>query len=379
MENYKLCMIPGPTPVLRSIQDQMGRDTVSFKDANFVSDFVSVVKDLKQLWEAEQAFVIAGTGTLAMEMAIANTLQDGDRCLVITHGYFGDRFINMLERRNIHVDVLSSKWGETVAINDIKHKMRENNYQAVTVTHVDTSTGVRADVKEIGEIVADYDETVLIVDGVCSTAAERENLKDMNIDILLSGSQKAFGVAPGLALVWASEKAMKRRESLGEIRDSYIDFLKWLPIMENPMKYWGTPPVNLIWALKESLSVIKAEGLENRFNRHNVQSRAIQKALQAIGFGILANEDYRAVTLSNVIYPEGIEDALFRSTLAKEGVVVAGGIGQTAGKLFRLGHMGNIDSHIIISTLSAIERTLFQLGRDVTYGTAVKVYTIETK
>jgi len=363
MKNQKLCMIPGPTPVLRSIQNEMGKETISFKDPSFVEDFLSVIDDMKNLWSSEEAFVISGSGTLAMEMAIANTLKDGDNCLVISHGYFGDRFIDMLQRRNINVDVMSSKWGKTVNVSDIKQKLRGKTYQAVTVTHVDTSTGVKADISEIGKAVNDLENTLLIVDGVCSTAAEKENLDEMNIDILLSASQKAFGVAPGLALLWASKKAMKRREELGEIRDTYMDFYKWLPIMKNPMKYFGTPPVNLIWALKESLSIIKNEGLNNRFNRHINDSKRIREALLELGFSILADEECQASTLSNVIYPEGFDDSSFRQELANQGVVVAGGLGEYAGKLFRLGHMGNIDEHTIFSTISAIERVLIKMGK----------------
>ncbi|PAT01277.1 aminotransferase [Candidatus Izimaplasma bacterium ZiA1] len=363
MKNQKLCMIPGPTPVVRSIQDEMGRETVSFKDPSFVEDFLSVIKDMKNLWSSEEAFVISGSGTLAMEMAIANTLKEGDNCLVISHGYFGDRFIDMLKKRRINVDVMNSKWGQTVCVSDIKQKLRGKTYQAVTVTHVDTSTGVRANIIEIGKAVYDLENTLLIVDGVCSTAAEKENLKEMNIDILLSASQKAFGVAPGLALLWTSQKAMKRREELGEIRDTYLDFYKWLPIMHNPMKYFGTPPVNLIWALKESLSIIKKEGLDNRFNRHIKDSKRIREALIELGFGVLADEESQASTLTNVLYPDGFDDTLFRQELANQGVVVAGGLGDYAGKLFRLGHMGNIDEHTIFSTISAIERVLIKMGK----------------
>lgn len=378
MKNNKLCMIPGPTPVTRGIQDQMGRETVAFKDPVFVDDFKSVVIDLKEMWGAEEAFVIAGTGTLAMEMSIANTLKDGDNCLVVTHGFFGDRFIDMLERRGIHVDVLSSEWGKVVPVEEIEHKLRSKDYKAITVTHVDTSTGVKADLDSIGKVVRKFEDTLLIVDGVCSTAAERENLKEMGIDVLLSGSQKAFGVAPGLALLWASKKAMNRREGLGTIRDSYTDFYKWLPIMLDPMKYWGTPPVNLIWALQESLRVIKEEGLNERFERHTKTADAIRVALDSLGFGILAEKEVRAATLSNVMYPEGIDDVEFRSRLAREGVVVAGGLGAYAGKLFRLGHMGNIDQHIIVSTLAAIERTLYSFNNDVKLGESVEKYLRET-
>jgi len=376
MKNRKLVMIPGPTPVARSIQDQMGRETVAFGDPDFVKDLKEVVNDLKEIFRTKgEAFVVAGTGTLAMEMGIANVVKEGDNVLVISHGYFGDRYAEICQRKGLNVDVLSSEWGTIVPVEEIEKKLSEKNYKAVTVTHVDTSTGVCAPVAEIGEVVKKYEDTVLVVDGVCATAAEPEYLDEMGIDVLITGSQKAFGVAPGLAIVLAGPKALERRKSLGTIREYYIDFEKWIPIMNDPSKYFGTPAVNMIWALQESLRLIKDEGVENRYKRHIKVARAMQAALEALGFKILAEKDHRAVTLSNVLYMDGIEDAEFRKVLAEEGVVVAGGLGAYAGKMFRLGHMGNIDTHYLVSTISAIERTLYRLGKKDVLGKEVKVLT----
>lgn len=375
VKNHKLVMIPGPTPVARSIQDQMGRETVSFKDPTFVQDFKELVVDLKNLWRTKgECFVIAGTGTLAMEIAIANTTKPGDNVLIISHGFFGDRFIDLCQRRGLHVDVLSSEWGDVVPLETIESKLTEKKYSVVTATHVDTSTGVLAQIEEIGQVLRKFDDTLFIVDGVCATAAEPEYLDEMGIDVLLTGSQKAFGVAPGLAIVWAGPKALERRKSFGTIPDSYMDFEKWLPIMHDPMKYFGTPAVNLIWALKESVRLIQEEGLNNRYIRHRKEAEALHAALEGIGFKILAKPGHRAATLSNVIYPEGVDDVEFRKTLAEEGVVVADGIGATNGKLFRLGHMGNIDKHILVSTLAAIERALYRCGYPVEFGKGVGIF-----
>lgn len=372
MKNRKLVMIPGPTPVARTIQDQMGRETVAFGDPGFVQDYKEVIGDLKKLWKTEgEVFVVAGTGTLAMEMAIANTLKAGDNLLVVSHGYFGDRFIELCERKGISIDVISSEWGTIVPVEDIEKKLAEKNYKAVTVTHVDTSTGVCAPIKEIGEVVKKFEDTLLIVDGVCATAAEPEYVDDMGIDVLLTGTQKAFGVAPGLLMLWAGPRALERRKSLGSIPEYYVDFEKWLPIMNDPSKYFATPAVNLVWALKESVRIIKEEGIENRYNRHVKVARAMQSALEELGFKILADKEHRAVTLSNVIYPEGINDAEFRKILAEEGIVVAGGLGAYAGKMFRLGHMGNIDTHDLVSVIATIERALYRVGADVELGKGV--------
>lgn len=378
MKNRKLVMIPGPTPVVRSIQDQMGRETVAFGDPDFIKDFKEVIEDLKTIFKTKgEAFVVAGTGTLAMEMGIANVTKEGDNVLVVSHGYFGDRYVELCERKGLKVDVISSEWGTIVPVEDIEKKIKEKNYKAITVTHVDTSTGVCAPVAEIGQLVKKYEDTILVVDGVCATAAESEYLDEMGIDVLITGSQKAFGVAPGLAIVLAGPKALERRKSLGTIRDYYLDFEKWMPIMNDPGKYFGTPPVNMIWALQESLRIIKEEGIENRYERHIKVAKAMQEALEDLGFKILAEKEYRAVTLSNVLYMDGIDDGEFRKILAEEGAVVAGGLGDYAGKMFRLGHMGNIDTHDLVSTISAIERTLYRLGKKDVLGKGLGTLTKE--
>lgn len=378
MKNRKLVMIPGPSPVVRSIQNQMGRETVAFGDPEFVKDFKELIDDLKQMFATQGVvFVVAGTGTMAMEMAIANTTKRGDNVLLVSHGFFGDRFIDLCERKGLQVDVLASEWGKIVEPSEIEKKLSEKKYSVITVTHVDTATGVCAPVQEIGNIVKRFPETLLIVDGVCATAAEPEYVDEMGIDILFTGSQKAFGVSPGLAMLWAGPKALERRKQLDRIPEFYIDFEKWLPIMENPAKYFATPAINLIWALKESVRMIKEEGLESRYARHKKVAQAMQTALESLGFKILAEKDHRAVTLSNLIYPDGIDDVSFRNILAEEGIMVAGGLANYTGKMFRLGHMGNIDMHDLVSVVATIERALFRIGQPIELGSGVGVLLTE--
>mgnify|MGYP001171555152 FL=1 len=374
MKTRKLLMIPGPTPVARSIQEQMGRETVAFGDPAFVKDFKELLEDLKSLFNCSgEVFVVAGTGTMGMEMAIANTTKEGDNVLIVSHGFFGDRFIDLCSRKGLNADVISSEWGETVPVEKIKEKLKEKKYAAMTVTHVDTSTGVCAPVAEIGKMMKEFPETIYIVDGVCATAGEPEDVDAMGIDILFTGSQKAFGVAPGLTMLWASGKALERRKSLGSIPEFYIDFEKWLPIMKDTAKYFATPAINMIWALKESVRIIKEEGIENRYARHRKTGTAMQAALEALGFRILAKEGCRAATLSNPVYPEGVDDAKFRGLLAEEGIMVAGGLAAYAGRMFRLGHMGNIDKHDMVSVIAAVERALYRAGMPVELGKGVGV------
>ena len=145
IKTKKLVMIPGPTPVVRSIQDQMARETVAFGDADFVRDFSGVVKDLKAMWRCDgEVFVVAGSGTMGMEMAIANTTKRGENILICSNGYFGDRFVDMCERKGLNVDVLSAEWGKSVTAERVEKKLAGKKYHAVTGTHVETSTGAEA-------------------------------------------------------------------------------------------------------------------------------------------------------------------------------------------------------------------------------------------
>ncbi len=373
MKNKKLVMIPGPTPTVRTINDQMGRETVAFGDPIFVKDFSELIVDLKRMLKVDgECFVVAGSGTMAMEMAVANVTKRDDNILIVSNGFFGDRFIDICTRKGLNVDVLSAEWGDVVSPEAVENKLKEKNYAAITVTHVDTSTGARAPIEKIGEVLKKFPDTIYIVDGVAATAGEREYVDDMNIDILFTGSQKAFGVAPGLAILWAGQKALLKRKSLGTIPEYYIDFEKWIPIMNDPSKYYATPAVNMIWALKESIRLINEEGIEERYERHTKVSNSFNASLEAMGFKVLAKKEHRCSTLSTVLYPEGINDAEYRKVLAEEGVMVAGGLAAYAGKMFRIGHMGNIDDHTVYSTIAAIERTLIKLGYNYEMGIGLK-------
>lgn len=375
MEKNVLVMIPGPTPVVDSIRAEMARPIQAFGDPRFVKDYKELIDSLGELFHCGgKTFPLAGTGTLAMEMAISNTTKRGDNVLVVSNGFFGDRFIEICERKGLNVDVLAAEWGTAVSPEEIDKKLSEKHYAAMTVSHVDTSTAVVAPIAEIGEVAAKHPETIYIVDGVAATAAEYANVDGMHIDVMFTGSQKAFGVCSGMFVVWASQKALARRKELGMIPEYYVDFEKWIPIMDNPAKYFATPAVNLVWAMKEATAIIREEGLEARAARHRKNADAAAAALESIGFSILAKPGCRASTLSVAIYPAGVDDAKFRAAMLDNGVVVAGALGAYAGKAFRLGHMGNITPNEMVVALSAVERSLAACGVAVESGRSVGTY-----
>lgn len=370
----KLMMIPGPTPVDQSVLDALSKDTVSHLDPELVKTLKETLNDLKVIVMTEkgQPFTIPGTGTLGMEAALVNSLKKGDRLLVVSHGFFGDRFAEIARGYGIEVEVLASEWGKIVEVEKIAQKLKEKSFSAITVTHVDTSTGVCAPLEEVGEVIKRFPETLFIVDAVCATGGIEERMDDWAVDIVFAGNQKALGVPPGLANLVFSEKALERRNALGNISSYYMDINRWLPIMRDPGSgYFATHAVNMVNALHQGLKNILEEGLEERFRRHRRFALAFQAGLEKLRFKILPLKKIRANTMSAVLYPSGIEDLTFREKLYQNGVLVSAGKGVLTGKLFRLGHMGSITENEVVATMSIIEKTLSEFNYDFELGSGL--------
>jgi len=369
-----LMMIPGPTPVDKRILEALSRETISHLDPELVKILKETLHHLKVLvgCSTGEAFTLPGTGTLGMEIALLNSLKKGDKLLVVSHGFFGDRFAEIAQVFDIEVEVLTCPWGEIVGIDKIAGKLKEKKFDAITVTHIDTSTGVCAPLKEIGNILKEHPDTQYIVDGVCATGGVEERMDDWGIDILFTGNQKAIGVPPGLTNVVFNEKALVRRNSLGKIVSYYSDINRWLPIMKEPgAGYFSTHAINMVFALHKGLQIIMDEGLEKRYQKHKNYSMVFEKGLKALGFDLLVAEEIRANTVSTVLYPSGIEDVSFRKKLYDNGVLVSAGKGMLSGKIFRLGHMGNITESEILNTLSMIEKTLFDMDYQFEWGSSL--------
>lgn len=377
MRNEEMLLIPGPTPVVDSIYDAMASETRSHTDPRFVEIYKRSIERTRELLKTDgEVFVVSGSGTIGMEMALVNTVAAGERLLVISHGYFGDRFIQLGQAFGIEMDVLQAEWGKQVAPEEVERKLSEHTYKAVTITHADTSTGVAADLEAIVPIVKKHGALV-ILDGVCATAAMEEDMSKeygnpgYTIDVVLTGSQKAIGVPPGLAIVAFNKTALAAREQMDRVPAYYCDIKNWIPIMHDPSKYFATPPVNLIYGYDEGMRLVLGEGLEKRYARHSAFGRGVRAALREYGMKPLAEEEVAASTLSCLLYPEGVNDAEFRSALAKKGVIVAGALAHLAGKAFRIGHMGNTTEEMLIAAIEKIGETLNEIGHAVSIEQAV--------
>ena len=367
-----LTLIPGPTPVHPRILAALARPTVSHVAPAFVAEFKEALEGFRTLAKTTtgQPFIVAGGGTLAMEMAIVNLVAPGEKLLVVSHGYFGDRFVDLATAFGIHCEVLRAEWGQAVAPALLAQRLAENSYAAVTITHVDTSTGTQAPVPAYAELLKGRAE-MFILDGVCATGGVDQAFDEWGVDVLLTAPQKAIAAPPGVALCLFSEAALERRRARASVPAYYADILRWLPIMQDPGKYYSTPCVNEIMALAEALRMLHREGLAGRFERHARIALAVRAGLGALGLSLFTAPDCRADTLSVVLLPAGVEDLAFRREMAAQGIVVAGGLGPIAGKAFRLGHMGNIGGGEVVSALVAIEASLRKLGMAVSPGAAV--------
>lgn len=382
MKGRKLLMIPGPIEFEPDVLHAMGMATTSHVAPDFIEVFCNSLELMRDVWKSPngQPFIVAGTGTLAMDMAVSNLIEQGDNVLVISSGYFGKRFKDILDRYGAKTTILEVPVGEVVSLETIEKELKTGRFKALTITHVDTSTGILMHPKPIAELAKKYN-VLSILDGVCSVAGEEVNQDEWEIDIVLTASQKAIGVPPGLALLMASQKAMQvwgNRKT--PVPNYYADWSNWLPIMKayegRSPSYFGTPPVNLIVALETSLKIICNEGIDKRVKRHQLLAKAFREGIGSLNLKILPkSNEIAANTLTAVYYPKGIDGAALRSKIANSNVIIAGGLlSEIKTTYFRIGHMGSVSSNDLIAVLAALERALFELGHPFKSGESLKTF-----
>ncbi len=382
MKSRKLLMIPGPIEFEPDVLQAMAVPTASHVAPNFIEVFGNSLDMMREVWNAPsgQPFVVAGSGTLAMDMAAANLIEKGDAALVVSSGYFGERFKDILETYGADTTILSAPVGEVVSLTEIEAAFKTKKYKVVTFTHVDTSTGVMVAPEPLCKLAKKYN-VLTILDGVCSVAGQ-EILQDAwGVDVVLTGSQKAIGVPPGLALLVASQKAIevwKNRKT--PVQNYYASWNNWLPIMtayeERRPSYFGTPPVNLILALEKSLQLICSEGMVARVHRHERLASAFRAAIRSLNLDILPKtEEIAASTLTAVYYPEGLDGAALRANMTQDNVIVAGGLlSEIKANYFRVGHMGSVSANDLLCVIGALERSLSALNYSFESGIGLKVF-----
>jgi alanine-glyoxylate transaminase/serine-glyoxylate transaminase/serine-pyruvate transaminase len=364
MSERTLLMIPGPVELDPDVLGALARPQLGHMDPEVTAAFGRVLARAREIFQAPgaQPFVIAGSGTLAMEIAVANVVDPGERAVVVNTGFFSDRLGAILERLGARVEHVRAPLGDVPALEAVAQALAEPA-KLVAVTHVDTSTGVRAPVAALAALAREHGALV-VVDGVCAVGGEELRQDGWGVDVTLTASQKALGAPPGLALVMAGPRALAAwRAKKSKVPSLYLDFGEWLPIMESYERaaplYFATPPVNLILALDVSFGQIVAEGMDGRFARHARTGAAFRAAWRALGLRTLpARDEIAANLLSAVYYPDGV-DATLIGRVRAEGVAIAGGLHPAArARYFRIGHMGCVRASDVLAAVGAVERAL---------------------
>ena len=370
MKNRKLLMIPGPIEFDPEVMAAMGTPTTSHVAPNFIEIFGQALERTRQVFLSldGQPFILAGTGTLAMDSAAANLVEPGDRVLLVITGYFSDRFQAIFERYGAQVTRVETLVGGRPSLDEVESALMSGSYKLLAATHVDTSTGVINDLRGLAGLSRKYG-TLLVSDGVCAVAGEEMRMTEWGVDLALTASQKAVGVPPGLALIVAGPRAMaafQRRST--PVLNYYADWTNWLAVMQayeaRKPAYFATPAVNLVHALNTSLGQILAEGMEARFTRHQAIGRACKAGMSAMGLGqVPLQPEFAASTLTAPRYPVGVDGAKLLAAVNRAGVILAGGLHpQIRAEYFRIGHMGACTAGDVLATVGAVEQGLSDCG-----------------
>jgi len=367
-------LTPGPTPVHPKALEAMARPIIHHRTKDYERILESVREGLRYLFQVEdEVLIFASSGTGGMEGAVANCLSQGDKVVVVRSGKFGERWAEICQVYGVKVLNIDLEWGEVVdpaVVADLLGK--ERGVRAVFVQACETSTGVAHDIEALGEVVRHYEDTLLVVDAVSALGVYDIPADAWGLDVVVTGSQKALMLPPGLALVGVSRKAWGFVER-SNLPKYYFNFLKErAALAKNQSAY--TAAISLVIGLGVVLEEIRREGLENVFARHRRLAEGTRRAVEAMGLELLARQS-PSDSVTAVKVPADVDCARLRGLLReKHRVIIAGGQERLKGKIFRITHMGYVDAADLLVALSALEMALGELGYLVKPGTAVGAF-----
>jgi alanine-glyoxylate transaminase / serine-glyoxylate transaminase / serine-pyruvate transaminase len=367
----RILLGPGPSLIAPRVMRAMAAPVLSHLDPDFVPLLDDVRLSLRRLFKAdEQALTIAtsGTGTSAMEAAVANVVSEGTRAIVVVSGYFGERLVQIMERYGAIVRRIDVEWGRAVDPSLLRGELKKAGAEVVGVVHAETSTGVINPVKELAAIAREYG-ALTIVDMVTSLGGHPVDLAGWGVDIAYSCSQKCIGAPSGMSPVAYSGAA---RAKMVKCRSFYLD-LKLLEDYWQGRKYHHTLSTTLIYALREALLMAEEEGLEARYARHERHHRALVAGIEGMGLSLLPPAGERLWTLNTVRVPAGVDELGVRKTLLGTfNLEVGAGLGPLAGKIWRVGLMGASSTpQTLLQFLAALEAALSTQGHRVPPGAGV--------
>jgi alanine-glyoxylate transaminase/serine-glyoxylate transaminase/serine-pyruvate transaminase len=355
---------PGPSLVHPKVLRAMATPLVGHLDPYFIQLMDHIQDQLRYVFETQNALTIpiSGTGSAAMEAAVANMVEPGDAVLVCINGYFGGRIAEMARRYGGSVKTMQRPWGEVFTADEVRQALKEHPSKVVAIVHAETSTGAQQPLDEIARLVHDQGG-VLIVDAVTSLGGIPVRVDEVGIDVCYSGSQKCLSCPPGLGPITLNaraEEVLRRRKT--PVANWYLD----LSIVQ---KYWGsertyhhTAPISANFALYEGLRLVAEEGLENRWARHRKNAELLWEGLGDLDLTLHVPEAHRLTTLTTVRVPEGVDELAIRQRLLEEyNIEIAGGLGELKGKIWRIGLMGySSRPENVLLLLAALGKLLYQ-------------------
>ena len=374
--SQKVLLGPGPSTVHPRVLQALSLPVMGHLDPAFFQVMDDVCEMLRMVFHTTNFMTvpISSTGTGAMETACANIIEPGDSMLVCRNGYFGIRLADIAERCGATVHVMDTPWGKAVDPQMLKDELKRHpGLKAVGVVHAETSTGVLSDMKELVDVIHESG-ALAIVDAVTSLGGHEVRMDDWGIDVCYSATQKCLGAPPGLAPISLSPAAMDVVAKRPSKVQSFYFNLKDLEAYWNQTRaYHHTSPINMTYALREALRMMMEEGQENRINRHARVAAALRAGAEALGLSLLAEEGHRLNPLTTLSIPEGIEDAKVRRALLNDyDIEIGGGLGEFAGKAWRVGLMGeSARERNVFALLSALETILSKEGYEVAFGASL--------
>jgi len=360
----KLLLIPGPTNLTPRVREAMAGPQLPHVGSQFYSMFKETVALARYVFRNEKGvqFVFTGSGTIGMESSVVSLVAHGDRTLTLVNGYFGHRMLMLNQVHGARADNIDYPNGEAADPDALRSQIQRNKYSVVFITHVDTSSSVINPVKELVE-ECQKAGVLSVVDSVCAIGGVPLDFDRLGADIVFTASQKALAGPPGAVLVAASQRAIEHMEKRKEpIESYYMNLLKWKPIMDDPRMYLATPATQVIMALREAMTELKEEGLENRWARHQKLGKMTRSRVEDWGERFVAEEGHRADTVTS-FWVQKENAGEIQGTLEKEhGIMIARGLYEERDKMLRIGHFGILTTDTLRGALDAIDLVMRESG-----------------
>lgn len=357
--NIKL-FTPGPIYCDPDLLQELSKQMIQHRDPEYSVIHKRIVENLRKMLfvKGGHVFLFTSSGTGAMESSMRNLVKD--RVLVTTCGAFSERWFAVAQENGKAADALAVEWGMAVKPEMIEAKLKTAKYDCVTVTHSETSTGVYNPIKDIGAMLREkFPDVMYAIDAVSSMSGVEIRPEDWGVDMIFASTQKAFGLPPGLAVVWVSDRALEKAKTVPN-RGHYFDLLSFAE-MEKKHQTPETPVIPLLYGLDRQLQRFFEEGLENRFQRHKDMANIVRKWAKK-NFALFPEAGYEAVTLTTVKNTKNIDVDWLNSELRKRGAVISSGYGKVKGKSFRIAHMADLTVQDINALLETIDGILKEKG-----------------